>query len=478
MDLSFITGTAPAASAAPRPPQGAGVAAPADAASFLDALAAMASLTATLDGRAAADDAEASPAEQAGAPSTDADASADGTPAFLGTVAFTSTVEARPAAAPDLTDTRAADVESDADGDVATDAWPAPAPGELSAAAGSAITMAMPASAGSSSRPPLAEAAAARPGDTLVGLAGTSTPTPDVGIQGQRSGEGGQRSAGTTPVPGASAATAVATARVDAPEASVPDEGANATGAFVNGASATTSAVLEQLRAAARTAERTETAATAPAAAPVAPRPVATDAPPAQPSSSATVATFFSQVAATSSQGQRSNADTSGDQMPGFAFGGQAGPRVPSIAPATAPAFASLVNTLQAPDTLPAETSTQIVQAIRMQVLRDGGEAHIRLDPRQFGDMTVRIRVDQGQVTARVEADTPVVREWLQNNQHLLRQNLAGQQLTLERLDVREPSSPADQGRRDESSGRDQSRNQGQPRRRRADGGELFEVVA
>ena len=129
-------------------------------------------------------------------------------------------------------------------------------------------------------------------------------------------------------------------------------------------------------------------------------------------------------------------------------------------------------------DVLPAETTTQIVQSIRMQLLRDGGEAHIRLDPRQFGDMSVRIRVDHGQVTARVEADAPVVREWLQNNQHLLRQSLAGQQLTLDRLDVREPQTTPDTSRRDGSPEREREAPQQRPRRRRPDTGELFEVVA
>ena len=141
-------------------------------------------------------------------------------------------------------------------------------------------------------------------------------------------------------------------------------------------------------------------------------------------------------------------------------------------------AFVSLANSLRTSDILPADTTTQIVQSIRMQLLRDGGEAHIRLDPRQFGDMSVRIRVDNGQVTARVEADAPVVREWLQNNQHLLRQSLAGQQLTLDRLDVREPPATQDNGRRDGSPERERDAPQQRPRRRRPDTGELFEVVA
>src|SRR5690606_33654394 len=118
-------------------------------------------------------------------------------------------------------------------------------------------------------------------------------------------------------------------------------------------------------------------------------------------------------------------------------------PTAAAVAP-VATAVASLVDAPGVPGELPAETTAEIVQAIRMQFGRDGSEAHIKLDPRQFGDMAVRIRVERGQVVASVEADAPVVREWLQSNQHLLRQSLAGQQLTLDRLDVSEPPSSTD----------------------------------
>jgi flagellar hook-length control protein FliK len=182
-----------------------------------------------------------------------------------------------------------------------------------------------------------------------------------------------------------------------------------------------------------------------------------------------------------SPQGGRTGADAGTDTTPSFAFSGHAAPRpaAPVLQGAAAtPSFASLVSSIRAADALPAETSTQIVQAIRIQMLREGGEAHIRLDPRQFGDLTVRIKVDQGQVTARVESDTAVVREWLQSNQHVLRQSLAGQQLTLDRLEVHEP--PASDGdRREDGSTREQDRQQqrGQ-RQRRPNTGELFEIVA
>jgi flagellar hook-length control protein FliK len=127
---------------------------------------------------------------------------------------------------------------------------------------------------------------------------------------------------------------------------------------------------------------------------------------------------------------------------------------------------------------LPSGTADQIVQALRLQLTRDGGEAHIKLDPQQFGDVSVRVRVEQGQVVARVEAEAAVVREWLQANQHVLRQSLAGQQLTLDRLEVNAPRESADADRERQPSRRDEQPHQRQPQRRRNSSSELFDVVA
>ncbi|MEO7191683.1 MAG: flagellar hook-length control protein FliK [Vicinamibacterales bacterium] len=128
-------------------------------------------------------------------------------------------------------------------------------------------------------------------------------------------------------------------------------------------------------------------------------------------------------------------------------------PAAPSGAPlvmphVAAPALAAVltgsvvapsVESLQTSETLPDSTVLQIVRAIRLQAMGNGGEARITLEPRHFGEMTVSIRVEQGQVTARLEAESPFVREWLQNNQGALRHQLAGQQLTLDSFEVAEP---------------------------------------
>jgi flagellar hook-length control protein FliK len=126
---------------------------------------------------------------------------------------------------------------------------------------------------------------------------------------------------------------------------------------------------------------------------------------------------------------------------------------------------------------LPESTVNQIVQAIRLQWANGTGEARITLEPEQFGDVTVSLRVEHGQVTARVEADTPVVREWLQSNQQTLRHGLAEQNLRLDRLEVAAPPESRDADRRDDA--RQRGGDQPPPRRqRRLQGQETFEVVA
>jgi flagellar hook-length control protein FliK len=124
-------------------------------------------------------------------------------------------------------------------------------------------------------------------------------------------------------------------------------------------------------------------------------------------------------------------------------------------------------------------TVDQIVQAIRLVWSRGIGEATIRLEPRHFGDLSVSLRVEQGHVALRLTAEVAAVRDWLQTNQAALRQGLADQHLTLDRLEV----APSESGRH-ESARRDRqderqpaderpARRQGKP-----DAEAFFEVVA
>lgn len=126
---------------------------------------------------------------------------------------------------------------------------------------------------------------------------------------------------------------------------------------------------------------------------------------------------------------------------------------------------------------LPPGTALDLVRAIRVQAIDGGGEARIMLRPEHFGEVTISIRVEEGQVLARVQAESPAVREWLQANQSLLRHQLSEQQLTLDRLEVSEPS----ESQEPDSRGSDERQQQEQRRARRPRQGDefqTFEVVA
>lgn len=128
----------------------------------------------------------------------------------------------------------------------------------------------------------------------------------------------------------------------------------------------------------------------------------------------------------------------------------------------------------------------QIVQSIRLRAQNGGGEAHIRLKPDYLGELTVAVKVEQGVVTARLHAETPAVREWMEANQQGLRHSLAEQGLRLDRLTVTDQPPTAesdDRDRRRQSRQNGQSREEPRPRqgagRTRANGAApTFEVLA
>ena len=101
------------------------------------------------------------------------------------------------------------------------------------------------------------------------------------------------------------------------------------------------------------------------------------------------------------------------------------------------------------------DTATQIVQAITLQWSRGVGEAHIRLEPQHFGGLTVSLKVEHGQVVARLQADTRGrSASGCRAIRRLLRQSLADQQLTLDRLEVTEPREPGRRRRHDAAPSR------------------------
>jgi flagellar hook-length control protein FliK len=124
-----------------------------------------------------------------------------------------------------------------------------------------------------------------------------------------------------------------------------------------------------------------------------------------------------------------------------------------------------------------AETADRLVQAIRLQWTRGGGEAHVQIAPKHFGSLTLSVRVEGQVVVARVQAETAAVRAWLQANEAGLRDALVAHDLTLERLEIAEPAD--DQARTQDDRARREPSADSRPRRRaRPKAGARFEVIA
>jgi flagellar hook-length control protein FliK len=110
----------------------------------------------------------------------------------------------------------------------------------------------------------------------------------------------------------------------------------------------------------------------------------------------------------------------------------------------------------------------QIVQSLRLQLTSGGGEAQLRLRPEYLGELTVKVVVEDGVVSARLEAAAPAVREWVERHEGVLRQALADHGLSLDTLSVHE-SAPADDANQtfERHSSRGEEREDERPRRRR-----------
>jgi flagellar hook-length control protein FliK len=126
--------------------------------------------------------------------------------------------------------------------------------------------------------------------------------------------------------------------------------------------------------------------------------------------------------------------------------------------------------------TLPNEdgVTSSIVQSMRLQ-MRDGiGTAVVHLEPGYLGPVSISLRVENGVVTASLHAENPQVRAWMEANAPLLRESLAGQGLSLDRLLVTDEHIVDDQsqGRRQREAQEQQA--QQRPRRNSA---ATFEVV-
>lgn len=136
-------------------------------------------------------------------------------------------------------------------------------------------------------------------------------------------------------------------------------------------------------------------------------------------------------------------------------------PSVTAVAPIPATAFhtaasATATTVRTEPESkVPGENADRIVQSIRLQWARGGGEARITLEPSHLGELTVSLKVEQGVVSVRLQAEAPLVREWLQTHQQTLRQGLSEHQLTLDRLEIAAPAHSDHSRDRDDRQPRD-----------------------
>jgi hypothetical protein len=117
----------------------------------------------------------------------------------------------------------------------------------------------------------------------------------------------------------------------------------------------------------------------------------------------------------------------------------------------------------------PPAVLADLVQAMRMQVREGGGDAVLRLNPEQFGAVSISLRVENGAVTATIAADVDAVGEWLESQESTLRQGLEEVGLRLERFVIQ----------RDPEERQERREHQPRPRtpRRRPDGNATFELT-
>ena len=85
--------------------------------------------------------------------------------------------------------------------------------------------------------------------------------------------------------------------------------------------------------------------------------------------------------------------------------------------------------------------------AIRTAQQRDG-QIQLRLSPPELGTLRIQISVNEGVVTAKLEAETAAARTVLLDNLPALRERLAEQEIRIEKFDVdvrRDGQAPPDQ---------------------------------
>jgi flagellar hook-length control protein FliK len=84
----------------------------------------------------------------------------------------------------------------------------------------------------------------------------------------------------------------------------------------------------------------------------------------------------------------------------------------------------------------PGELVFQVAERIQVQ-LRDGkSEIRIQLRPENLGYLEIRAEATSNGVVARITAESASIKNYLENNLHLLQQNLQDQGLKIERIQI------------------------------------------
>jgi flagellar hook-length control protein FliK len=145
------------------------------------------------------------------------------------------------------------------------------------------------------------------------------------------------------------------------------------------------------------------------------------------------------------------------------------------------------VHQISTPSVLPTQltaeadaSAQQVIRSMRLQWSGSVGEAHLRLQPEHLGQVLVNVRVDQGNVSATLHADSATAQQWIQAHEQELRQALQEQGLRVTQLTV--TANPDDRPRREQArqdQPRDQPRDQQRARarnQRENTDGRTFEV--
>ena len=180
--------------------------------------------------------------------------------------------------------------------------------------------------------------------------------------------------------------------------------------------------------------------------------PVPAPAPPAEQAAAATTTTSTDATAggATAAREQRAKAAVDALASTGSGDNGTTGPTQSGNANSTAPitASSSANNPTATSGTTAAHSAeTNLSQADRVRFVQrveqafqdvnsQGGSVRLRLSPPDLGSLKIEIKVTRGEMTARVEADSPSARNLLLDNLPALRDRLAQHDIKVQRFDV------------------------------------------